>query len=312
MGGSGGASGGAYSPGRYDRMMRESIDTTRVSQFNDEVNTGISEILTEYNSRDTVAVSEHLDEIRSLIEEDTGRIDLSYGGSVKKHTYVDGLSDIDVILTVNRSELIDSSPKEILKYIESKLRNHLSDVEEIRVGDLAVTVRFHDALEIQLLPAIQTKNGFKIAEVGVNKWSDIIRPEKFVSKLTEVNQNCGGKVIPTIKLAKGLFAGLPKDQRLTGYHVESMAIETFENYPSSLPRSPKQMLEYFVHRSSEIIKKPIVDKTSQSLHVDDYLGSTGSIEREKIAYSLNAIHNRMMNANQTTSAGDWLRIVEGD
>jgi len=192
------------------------------------------------------------------------------------------------------------------------LRNHLTDAEDIRVGDLAVTIRFHDALEIQLLPAIQTKNGLKIAEAGSNKWSNIIRPENFASKLTEINQNCGGKVIPTIKLAKGLFASLPKDQQLTGYHIESMAIETFERYPSSLPRSPKQMLEYFIHRSSEIIKKPIVDKTGQSLHVDDYLGNASSIEREKVAYALNTIHNRMMNANQTTSSGDWLRIVEGD
>ena len=313
MGGSGGSYGGGYSPRRYEEIMRESIDATRIAEFNNEVNTGMSELLSDYNDRDSAKVSEHLDRIKSIIEEDMGgTIGMSFGGSVKKHTYVDGLSDIDVIVTVDRSELIDLSPKEILAHIHSKLNNQLNDVERMKVGDLAVTIRFTDGMEIQLLPAIQTQTGLKIADMGSDKWSEIIKPERFASKLTEVNQSCGGRVIPVIKLIKGLIAGFPNNRQLTGYHIESMAIEVFENYPSSLPRAPKQMLEYFLNNASKLVKKPIKDKTGQSRHVDDYLGDSDSIQRQEISYTIDRVLNRMMNANQTASAEDWLRIVEGD
>lgn len=52
-------------------------------------------------------------------------------------------------------------------------------------------------------------------------------PENFQMALSERNEQCGGKLVPTIKLAKAVIGSLPEKQRLTGYHVESLAIAAF-------------------------------------------------------------------------------------
>ena len=59
-------------------------------------------------------------------------VDLKFAGSVSKHTYVDGLSDVDVLVLVNESELANKTPNEIKEYIKSKLQQKLKNIEEIR------------------------------------------------------------------------------------------------------------------------------------------------------------------------------------
>jgi predicted nucleotidyltransferase len=50
-----------------------------------------------------------------------------FGGSVAKHTYVDGLSDIDSLLVINGSDLAEGTPREALKKIEKILSGKLGD-----------------------------------------------------------------------------------------------------------------------------------------------------------------------------------------
>ena len=90
----------------------------------------------------------------------------------------------------------------------------------VQVGWLAVTVKYPDETEIQLLPAIRTKTGgVRIAQHGTNRWSKVVHPEKFAERLAEVNAKKDGRVVPIIKLAKAM-AGLlhhareQEDQRL--------------------------------------------------------------------------------------------------
>ncbi len=50
----------------------------------------------------------------------------------------------------------------------------------------------------------------------------------FQQALTKRNQQCGGKLVPTIKLAKAINGQLPANQALSGYHMESLAIKLVE------------------------------------------------------------------------------------
>lgn len=310
MGGSGGVFGGGYTPEKYKKIIEETREQTRDTQFETEVNGLIGEMLAEYQ-RKTEITTEHLDDIKEIIEEDIGgTFEMRFGGSVSKHTYVDGLSDVDVLVIIDKSELSDASPQEVLNYIKMRLDHaNLQNIEDVRIGNLAVTVKFTDGEEIQLLPAVKRYEGYRIPGQNDDGWSNVIRPDKFATKLTQVNQNCGGKVVPVVKLAKDIIARLPEDQQLSGYHIESLAIEVFKSYPSSNPNTPKAMLRYFFERTKEFVKSPIKDRTNQSIHVDDYLGKENSKQRLRIGYTLDRISRRMKNADEISSVEEWESIL---
>ena len=110
------------------------------------INERVSEV-----QRDADTTRERLDDIKEIIEEDDiGTVEMRFGGSVMKHTYVEGLSDVDVLIIINKSELSEASPSEALEYIKTRINEaNLHDVENVRVGNLAVTVTFSDGEEIQ-------------------------------------------------------------------------------------------------------------------------------------------------------------------
>ena len=309
MGGGGNAFGGGYTPGAYKDIIRESYEKTRDTKFETVVNEMINEQLTEYG-RDSVTTREHLDEIKKIIQEDNiGTIEMRFGGSVSRHTYVDGLSDVDILIMIDKSELSDMPPLDIREYIKTKLNDNLSNIEEIHTGNLAVTVKFSDGEKIQLLPTIRRGEGYKISDKNNDNWSNVIRPDKFAEKLTEVNRDCNGKVVPVIKLVKDINDQLPEDQQLKGYHMESIAIEVFKSYPDSNSKTPKAMLRYFFEKAKDIVRHPIKDRTNQSIHVDDYLGQEDSIDRTRISYTLDRIARKIKNADEIGSVYEWKSIL---
>ncbi|MDO5837098.1 MAG: CBASS oligonucleotide cyclase [Methanobacterium sp.] len=241
-------------------------------------------------------------------EDIDGMVDLKFGGSINKHTYVDGLSDVDTLITINKSELSSLSPKEVLNYLKSRLEGNIKNLENIEVGNLAVTLNFSNKIQIQILPAIKHGEGFKIPKTTKNEWSNVIKPKKFAEKLTEVNKNLKGNLVPVIKLVKGIISKLPKDQQLKGYHVESIAIEAFKGYDPD-PKTPKALLKQFFREAKDIVKKPIKDSTGQSMHVDGYLKSENSKERSDISYALNRIYKKMENADRIGSVSEWSKIL---
>lgn len=312
MGGGGNFFGGDYTPKKNRDIIRESFEKTSDIRFETTVNEMINEHLAGRN-RDSATTKEHLEEIKNIIQEDDiGTIEIRFGGSVSKHTYVDGLSDVDVLLIINKSELSDASPHDVQEYIKKKLNDNLSNIEEIRVGNIAVTVKFSDGEEIQLVPTIKRGEGYKIPDQDKDSWSNVTRPDKFAEKLTEVNQKCNGKVVPVIKLVKDINAQFPDDQQLKGYHIESIAIEIFKSYPDSNSKTPKAMLRYFFEKAKDIVKRTIKDRTNQSIHVDDYLGREDSTERTRISYTLDRTARKIKNADEIGSVSEWKSILRMD
>ena len=309
MGGGGGVFSGDYSPDKYRKILRESEEKTENVQYETDVNGFINNLLGEYN-RDAEKTNEHLRDIDEIIGTGLdGTLHMKFGGSVHKHTYVDGLSDVDVLVEVNRSELSDASPSEVLDYLRGELEDsNRRDISDVKVGKLAVTVTFSDGESIQLLPALKRGDGYKISN-GNGEWSNIIRPDIFAKKLTEVNQRCNNKVVPVIKLAKDIIYQLPQEQQLNGYHIESIAVEAFKNYPDSESKTSKRMLRYFFEKAKDIVNDPIRDSTRQSLRVDDYLGEAESVERKRMSYVLDRIYKRMKNADLVGSVDEWKSIL---
>lgn len=252
------------------------------------------------------AIQKHVETLQRAIEKEIdGETSILFGGSVKKHTYVDGLSDVDILVVVNESSLADRSPPAVLRYFEERIKARLPDTE-VKAGDLAVTVKYADGTELQLLPALRTQTGLRIASADGSGWSNVVRPQEFAKKLTDVNQACGRKVIPVVKLFKGLQASLPATTQVKGYHVESLAIEAFRNYTGR--QTYKDLLLHFIRSAAQRVLSPVNDTTGQSLHVDDYLGATSSADRTRVSKALDRLANRIATADSRASLNDLTNI----
>lgn len=311
MGGSGG--GGTFdhrSPEKLGELVRKAEQQTSVAAFEAELSATLGELLAGFNERDVPLVRERLDGIKRLLDDAIeGGIDQLFGGSVAKHTYVDGLSDIDSLLIVSGTDLEDSKPVVALDRVTDILGRQLAGEADVSHGRMAITVEYSDGMKIQLLPTIQTATGVKIPSSRHDGWSQA-EPRGFQEALSRRNEQCSGKLIPTIKLAKAINGTLPEQQRLSGYHMESLAIAAFRNYGET--KTTAAMLPTFFEKAKDLVLTPIRDSTGQSVHVDDYLGPANSEARVNTSHILGRLAKRMRNATAAGSKSQWRALFGFD
>jgi Second Messenger Oligonucleotide or Dinucleotide Synthetase domain len=309
MGGGGG--GGPFvnrSPEQLAKQVRQAEDDTAVKVFESELSSLLGELLAAANSRDVSLVQDRLDNIRTELGESMdASTDLLFGGSVAKHTYVDGLSDIDSLLILDGSDLESEKPSVALAKVADIIRTAAPTTASVGAGRLAVTVEYEDGMQIQLLPAFRFNNGLKVPSFLRDGWSHI-SPEAFQKALSSRNEECNGKLIPTIKLAKAVLGTLPEKQRLSGYHVESLAIAAFKEYTGT--KTAAGMLPVFFEKARDLVLRPIKDSSGQSVHVDAYLGDANSDQRVATSHILGRIAKRMRNASAHMSGDQW-KVIFG-
>lgn len=307
MGGGGGGYFSDIDPENSVNKIRDSEKKTKDVSYETDVNGYLTSELSIFNNRDTEAVKEILDNLKNDLKDQVdGTVNLLFGGSISKHTYVDGLSDIDALVIFEKKDFFDSSPQELKKLLKQNLSERYGE-KNVKIGNLAVTVNLN-GMDIQLLPAQRIGDSFKICSYDGKKWSKI-RPNKFAELLTKMNQKNGGKVIPTVKLVKAIISTLPEKQRLSGYHIESLAVEIFKSY--SGPLSPKSMVTKFFDRAPSFIKSTITDSTGQSVYVDEYLGPKNSTNRRVAIMAIDRIARKIKNADGMRSVDGW-KVLLGE
>ena len=148
MGGGGGSSRFGWSCPEAAKQVQQAESGLANAEFQTELATYLAELLSRFNDRDTRLVRERLDEVaqvlRQVLEEE---IDQVFGGSVAKHTYVDGLSDVDCLMILNGTDLHKGGPLAALKTVVDTLSDQI-DGAKISSGKLAVTVAYDDGMEI--------------------------------------------------------------------------------------------------------------------------------------------------------------------
>jgi hypothetical protein len=295
-------------PEKITELVREAELSTSVAQFETELSSLLGELLAGYNNRDSELVQRRIETLRASLENEVdGEFDQLFGGSVAKRTYVDGLSDIDSLWVLNRTELAKVPPSEALARMQEIIQARLGE-QKVTHGRMAITVDYNDGMNIQLLPVIKTPDGLKVPSSRRDAWSHI-EPQGFRAALTKRNDECNKKLVPTIKLAKAILGTLPENQRLSGYHVESLAISAFAGYAGA--KIPSAMLPHFFERAKTLVLEPIKDRTGQSIHVDEYLGPPNAPERQAMSHILERISKRMRNATRAGSKDQW-RSLFGD
>ncbi|MCC7004142.1 MAG: nucleotidyltransferase [Gemmatimonadaceae bacterium] len=283
------------------------MSETKRNEYASEANGVLSNLLASFNSRDVQAHAALIERVKDALNcDDLSVIALQFGGSVAKHTYVDGLSDVDMLVQLEHSEHLDQTPEEVKEIFEGQLSEKFGSAN-VSVGKLAITVRFDDS-ELQLLPAIRRGDSIVIADATGGEWSRI-DPKRFTQILTRVNGENAGKVVPVVKLAKAIVGELPERQRISGYHAESLAVKVFRDYDG--PKTLKDMLRHYFEASKDAVLSPIRDRTGQSVHVDEYLGRERSLERRVVSDAFDRIARRMAAADSSVDASVWGGLFGG-
>ncbi len=286
--------------------VRASEEKTKSEGFETQVNDYLIGLLAEFNGRDHKQIAKYLEEVQETISDEAEEtLKLVFGGSVAKHTYVDGVSDVDALVLLGNSDYSNMSPDKVRDHFFELLKARFPKYE-VKAGRLAVTVYFPKA-EIQLLPAVKSGDGFKIADFRGKNWSTI-RPRKFSELLTKINKANGNKVVPTIKMVKGINSELPESRQMTSYHIESLAVDIFKKYDG--PKTPKALLKHFYTEAPErVLLRRTLDVTGQSTHVDEYLGREKSVSRHLVADSLSLLARKMQAADNSGTLSAWKEIV---
>lgn len=304
----GSSSGGTFSskrsPADLLSAVRNEEAVNQSAQFKAELAGVLSELLATCNNRDVPLVRERLSNLKELLAGALeGSFDQLFGGSVAKHTYVDGLSDIDSVVVIGGSELDDASPADALRRMAGVLQEKLGANAKVSHGRMAVSVEYGDGMVVQLLPAHRDSAGkLRVPSSRHEGWSSI-NPDAFREALTRRNEECGGRLVPVIKLAKAINGQLPESQRLSGYHMESLGIAAFKGYDGE--RTVSAMLPHYFEKAKNLIASPIQDSTGQSVHVDEYLGEANSPARMALGHVLGRIGRRMQNASASGSVDQW-------
>jgi hypothetical protein len=303
MGGSGGSRyTGPSSPALSQRL--DNIREQERARLEKNIGDYLRKLLVRFNDRDREKIAARLEAIQKLLGQDVKIEQFLFGGSVAKHTEVDGLSDIDALVVLDREDLRGKSAQEMLDAFHKTLQDQLSraDVVSVEKGRLAVTVVYRDKTEIQLLPALRSGQTLSIADADGKSWNDT-RPRVFQRKLTQANQQLDQSLIPAIKLVKALVGSLPEKKQVSGYHIEAMAVDAAKGYQGN--KTPKALLLHILRHASERVLTPIKDASGQSRTVDAYLGKAESVPRRVASQALSGIARRL---DAASSLGQWEAI----
>lgn len=307
MGGSGGGGGGRGGYGALPADLEKMVAQARTRErdrLNTVINDYLAELLSVFNGRDAKVTSDRLDHITTALQDVVEVDKILMGGSVAKHTDVDGISDVDALVVIDRVDLADKTPTEVRAALHAELDAQLdrSDVASVRIGSMAVTVVYRDGMEVQLLPALRKGKKVCIGDVDGSEWC-VTNPRRFQSALTDSNQKVGGALVPAIKLLKSINSDLPEQKRLKSYHIEALSVDAAKSFSGA--NVPREMLIHICAHAADRVLKPISDVTGQSRHVDDYLGDANSLQRRVAAQAISGIRRRLEAA---TSLDEWKRI----
>lgn len=294
MGGSGGysferTSRRAWQPSNLDN----SLEQTRQQAAEAEVAAAFADALSEINQTDTEALNRHKNEILKALESDSEEAyDLRGGGSYTRHTYVYGLSDIDILFVLGPYSFSNipnkEDPQAVLADMKKRLRRRFP-ATRITSGRMAVTIQFSDGLELQILPAFRYRSGYQIPDPQGSGWT-ITRPQVFARLLQQRNTEVGGKLLRCIKLAKRICDN--RDVEVKSYHLENMAVKAFEHYSGA--RTDEDMLRHLFNQAKVLAATRMRDITGQVAYVDRYL--TNKTQRTKLAQQLAAIEREIAKA----------------
>ena len=91
-------------------------------------------------------------------------------------------------------------------------------------------------------------------------------------------------------------------RKISGYHMESLAIDAFAGYEGDL--DPRSMLVHFLGHSVKAVLTPIKDPTGQTRNVDEYLGQADSGARKRASTYFGQLRRMVKSCRIMAEFGD--------
>ena len=91
----------------------------------DRFNEYCEDLLVRYKRRNSTTLTRRLESLCTFLGQKGDVVQTMFGGSVKKGTYVTGLSDVDVLLIVSESSLVNQSPAKVIEYVRETIQHRL-------------------------------------------------------------------------------------------------------------------------------------------------------------------------------------------
>lgn len=304
--------GGGLLRGRphYDYGQKVSDYPKQAKLSNGSVNDVLDDAAKNSRERDAKSQMQHRNDAETAINSNIeGHVDIEYGGSVSKATYVDGVSDLDCRVYINHSSLASKSPDEIKRYIAKQLKSK-DPRSSVKIGRMGVTVKYHDGTEMQFIPAVRTRYGYQLP--NGNRWSKVIYEERFKRDFSRTNKKCGGQLYHLVTVLKNKNNQNPSSQKLSGHHIEAMANNIFKHYPKSAPRTLGAMMDYYYRYAPRQVVHRTRDKTGQSSFVDkEKLGGPASKNRQAVARHMGRVRKILQQAQKTGDTTSLERSING-
>ena len=125
MGGSG--AGGVFRESDIESLREEARRRLEESQADSAVNSLLQQELAYINDRDVELTNRHLDAIQEALEDGGHQVErLRFGGSVAKHTYVDGLNDVDALVLLGGDSVDEQHSDVVRRDFAESLRTGLT------------------------------------------------------------------------------------------------------------------------------------------------------------------------------------------
>jgi hypothetical protein len=298
MGSSGGRTYYSPTPPKdWSQLVQASEEETNEKASVTAAESVLQEKLEEINDHDYEGINRHREEIKKKLEAEFEEFDVVlYGGSHSRHTDVNGISDVDVLGVLGDSKNLPPSSKDVIAQVAGVLQERFPN-SSLEVGQMAVTIKFSDGIEMQVVPAFRSGSDFLVPDRHSNGWVRTC-PTKVSDQITETNKATSGKLVPTIKLAKALCNKEGIDVK--SYHLENMALQAFNGYAGkhTLPH----MLEHFFNRAKALATQSISDPCGQSADITSHLNDQ---QRKDLARKFRSVEAKISHAIQSGSATDW-------
>lgn len=295
-----------YGTSSYAYDIARSLEKTRQRDDEAELAQVFADTLKDINQFDSEASNQHRDTVCDALGTEFDVYDVHGGGSRTRHTYVNGLSDVDLLLDLgpySASTLSNKDdPAAVLGAMAARIKQRLPGTEVV-AGRMAVTIRFSDGHELQVLPAFRYHSGYRVPDPQGSGWV-VTRPRRFAELLSARNGEVGGKLLRTIKLGKLICSRAGVE--IKSYHLENIALQAFERYTG--PRTDRAMLSHLFNFAKASVMQPMPDVTGQETHVDRYLADTSA--RSTLARRLATIERKIAAAGD--QADPWRAILRGN
>lgn len=299
-----GSSGG----GRYYRSARAERQPAPTQQSRlVRVRSAISRFLGRVSQPDEQRVEWTKEAVLRKLRSRFGRVvGLRGGGSYSRGTFVNGLSDIDLLIDFGKyseSSLVDKDDPEALRQHASSSLRELFPQAQVSTGRMAVTIQFPDGLQLQLLPAFRTRTGYRVPDPERRGWLTT-NPKRFANLLQKRNHELGGRLLPAIKVIKWLCQR--HNVHIRSYHIETLAVKAFEEYQGSDEHS--KMVSHFFDYAKDAVLRPVPDVTGQQAHVDEYLNTRR--DRTELAASMKLLFDIVESATEDPAL--WESLLSED